>query len=96
MTPEEVPDILYPHWQQEYEAALIEPDSEILEERIGAAESAIERRLQELAYDSNHYTERQVIRDAQTSLRRLRNILGPSPTERTGPIAYLSFPDNLK
>jgi hypothetical protein len=73
-----IPDILYPHWQNEYEAALMEPNGE----RIEAAEAAILRRLQELAHDSNHHTERQVISDALASLRQLRNIPGsPSPTE---------------
>jgi hypothetical protein len=73
-----IPDILYPHWQREYQAALIEPDSEILQERIDVAEAAIERRLQELAHDSNHHTERHVISDALRSLRHLRNNLGSS------------------
>jgi hypothetical protein len=79
---QQVPEILYPHWQHEYEAALIEPNSEILQKRIDAAEAAIQRRLQQLAQDSNHYTERQAIGDALTSLRQLRNDLrSSSPTE---------------
>jgi hypothetical protein len=81
MAPQEsqpIPDILYPQWQHEYEAALIEPHSEILQERIEAAEAAIERRLQQLAQDSNHHTERHVIGDALTSLRQLRKNLGSS------------------
>ena len=76
-----VPDTLYPHWQHEYEAALIEPDNKILQARIEAAEAAIETRLQQLAQDSNHHTERHVISDALRSLRHLRNILTSSPTE---------------
>jgi len=75
--PRQVPEILYPHWQHEYEAALIEPNSEILQERIEDAEAAIQRRLQQLSQDSNHHTERQVINDALTSLRQLRNSLPP-------------------
>lgn len=73
-----IPDILYPHWQHEYEAALLEPDIETLRERIEAAEAAIQRRLQELAQDSNHHTERHVISDALRSLRQLRNSLPPT------------------
>jgi len=67
------PDILYPHWQNEYEAALVELDDKVLQERIDAAEAAIYRRLQQLSQDSNHHTERQVINDALASLASLRN-----------------------
>jgi len=67
------PDILYPHWQNEYEAALVELDNKVLQERIDAAEAAIYRRLQQLSQDSNHHTERQVINDALASLASLRN-----------------------
>ena len=67
------PDILYPHWQNEYEAALVELDNNVIQERIDAAEAAIYRRLQELSQDSNHHTERHVINDALTSLASLRN-----------------------
>jgi hypothetical protein len=67
------PDILYPHWQNEYEAALVELDNNILRERIDAAEAAIYRRLQQLSQDSNHQTERHVINDALASLASLRN-----------------------
>jgi hypothetical protein len=66
------PDILYPHWQNEYEAALVELDDEVLQERIDAAEAAIYRRLQQLSQDSNHHTERHVINDALASLASLR------------------------
>jgi len=67
------PDILYPHWQNEYEAALVELDNNVIQERIDAAEAAIYRRLQELSQDSDHHTERHVINDALTSLASLRN-----------------------
>ena len=77
---QQVPEILYPHWQNEYEAALVEPNSEILQELIEDAEAAIQRRLQQLSHDSNHHTERQVINDALTSLRQLRNDLHSSST----------------
>ena len=66
------PDILYPHWQNEYEAALVELDNNLLQERIDAAEAAIYRRLQQLSQDSNHHTERHVINDALASLAGLR------------------------
>jgi len=65
------PDI-YPHWQNEYEAALVELDNNVLQERIDAAEAAIDRRLQQLSQDSNHHTERHIINDALASLASLR------------------------
>jgi hypothetical protein len=74
--PQPSPEILYPHWQREYEAALLEPESEALRELIKDAEAAISRRLLELAHDSDHHTERQVIDDALASLRVLRQNFG--------------------
>jgi hypothetical protein len=35
------PEILYPEWQSEYQAAIIEVDAERLKERVEAAEAAI-------------------------------------------------------
>jgi hypothetical protein len=70
------PETLYPSWQKEYEAAIQEPNIETLPERIEVAEGAIERRLQQLAHDSNHHTERQVIRGCPN---------GPSPTPKQSP-----------
>ena len=70
------PAILYPYWQNEYEAALLELDNKVLQELIDAAEAAIHRRLQQLSQDSNHHTERHVINDALASLANLRNGVG--------------------
>jgi hypothetical protein len=72
MTTEDSPEILYPHWQEEYQAALLEVDSKKLPGRIEAAETAIFNRLQELSQSSDHHTERQVIGDALQSLRFLK------------------------
>ena len=66
------PEILYPHWQNEYQAALFEDDPEKLAERVAAAETAIYRRLQQISLDSDHHTERHVIEDALASLRVLK------------------------
>jgi hypothetical protein len=68
-------EILYPHWQNEYAAALLELDRETLNQRIEAAEDAIERRLQQLSKDSNHHAERRVIHDALISLQLLKKFL---------------------
>jgi hypothetical protein len=67
----EAAEILYPERQSEYEAALLDVDRENLKDQIKAAEEAIERRLQQLSQDSNHYAERRVIHDALISLRLL-------------------------
>jgi len=65
-------EIFYPHWQNEYEAALLEPEPERLFDRIQAAETAIFERLQEISQNSDHHTERQVIEDALAALRVLK------------------------
>ena len=66
------PEILYPDWQNEYAAALLETNSEKLSARLEAAEAAIFNRLQHLSQNSDAYTERQVIEDALQSLRVLK------------------------
>ena len=69
--------ILYPHWQNEYAAALVETNPQKLPERVEAAEAAIFKRLKHLPQDSDSYIERQVIEDALQSLRTLKkNELG--------------------
>jgi len=71
------PKILYPEWQNELRAALLELDREKLRERIATAGAAIFKRLQAISHDPNHITERQTIEDALTSLRVLkRDVLG--------------------
>ena len=46
--------ILYPEWQNEYQAALLELDRQRLGERVAATEAAIYKRLQTIAESSNH------------------------------------------
>ena len=70
------PKILYPDWQQEYLAALLELDPKKLPQRVEAAETAIFRRLQELSLSSNNQAERQAIEDALASLRVLKREIG--------------------
>lgn len=65
-------EVLYPHWQAEYEAAVVEPDRDKLSDRISAAETAISNRLERLSQDANHHVERQVIEAALASLRSLK------------------------
>jgi len=66
------PEILYPEWQPEHQAALLELDTEKLRERVAAAETAIFNRLQAISQGSNHTAERQAIEDAFASLRVLK------------------------
>jgi hypothetical protein len=66
------PKILYPEWQQEYLAALLELDPAKLLQRLTEAETAIFGRLQELSLSSNNQAERQAIEDALASLRMLK------------------------
>jgi hypothetical protein len=70
-------EILYPEWQNEYEAALEEQEPAKLKARIEAAEAAIYNRLQQISQNSDHHTERHVIEDALNSLRTMqRDVLG--------------------
>ena len=66
------PNIVYPEWQYEYRAALLELDTEKLRERVAAAETAIFNRLQAISHDPDHNAERQAIEDALASLRVLK------------------------
>jgi hypothetical protein len=75
------PEILYSHWQNEYQAAIVEDDPEKVAERVAAAETAIFKRLQQISLDSDHHTERHVIEDALASLRVLK-MNGPDSPDR--------------
>jgi hypothetical protein len=69
--------ILYPEWQAEYQAALLELDPKTLFEWVTAAETAIFNRLQAMSHNSDGNTERQAIEDALAALRVLkRDTLG--------------------
>jgi hypothetical protein len=71
-TEDQSPESLYPAWQNEYQAALVEVDREKLKERVEAAETAIYKRLQQISLSSDHHTERNVIEDALNSLRVIK------------------------
>jgi len=64
------PKILYPEWQNDYQAALLELDRKRLLERVKAAETAIFNRIQAIL--PGHAAERQAIEDALANLRVLR------------------------
>lgn len=68
-TDEQIP---YPEWQKPFLQALLELDEEKLSERVAAAEAAISKRLQVIAYDPLQQMERHAIEDALSSLRILK------------------------
>ncbi len=52
-------------WYQLYGAAVVELDPKLLIDRVDATEAAIQGRLRDLQYDSDHHEERQLMADAQ-------------------------------
>ena len=68
----EAPKILYPEWQHEYLAALVELDAKTLFERVTAAETAIFNRLQSISHNPDSHAERQAIEEALASIRVLK------------------------
>jgi hypothetical protein len=66
------PEILYPDWQNEYQAALVELDREKLPKRVAAAETSVYMRLQQISRGSDDQAERQAIEDALAGLRFLK------------------------
>jgi hypothetical protein len=66
------PKILYPEWQNDYEAALAEPDREKLAELVAAAETAIFIRLHTILQSAEHRAEHQAIENALAGLRVLK------------------------
>ena len=63
------PNLRFPDWQLEYQAALLEVDPQKLPERVKAAEAAIFLRQQALVHSSDGHAERQAIEDAMHALR---------------------------
>lgn len=59
-------------WYQLFGAAVVELDPKRLIERVDATEAAIQGRLRDLQYDSDHHEERQLLEDAQRTLALLR------------------------
>jgi hypothetical protein len=59
-------------WVASFESAFMELDSKRWMERIRIAEAAIDTRLFDLRNDSDHHKERELITDAQRTLRSWR------------------------
>jgi hypothetical protein len=60
-------------WYQQCAAAVVDIDPKLLIERVDAAEAAIQGRSLDLQYNSDHPEERQLMEDAQRTLRFLRH-----------------------
>ena len=67
-------DIRAQAWVACFESAFMELDPQSLMERIGMAEAAMDARLFDLRNDSDHHEERELITDAQRTLRSLRRM----------------------
>ena len=65
-------NIKCPHWQREFEAALIEADLQKLRQRVDAAEAALFLRSQALVEYPQGHAERQAISDAIRTLRAIQ------------------------
>jgi hypothetical protein len=65
-------NIKYPHWQREFEAALLEGDPQTLRQRVDAAETAIFLRSQALVGNAQGHAEQQAISDAIRTLRSIQ------------------------
>jgi hypothetical protein len=62
----------YPHWQREFEAALVGGDPHTLRRRVDAAEAALFLRSQALAGGAPNSPEQQAIADAVRTLRGIQ------------------------
>ena len=65
-------NIKYPHWQREFEAALLDSDPQTLRQRVDAAEAAIFLRSQALAVSPQGQAEQQALADAIRTLRTIQ------------------------
>jgi hypothetical protein len=69
---EDSSDLIYPEWQAEFQAAIIETDLHALRIRIAAAEALMRKRLHEIADTPDHNLERMAIADAFSALHVLK------------------------
>lgn len=72
-------------WTEVYKAALLETDGTRMQERLKAAETALQGRKQEFALNGGGSAdENQAIDDALRSLMTLRNEAANWPSQKTG------------
>jgi hypothetical protein len=65
-------EVKYPKWQCEFQEAVVELNRENLFAKIEKFETAIFLRLQELAFSSDHHSEREAIADATKTIVLLK------------------------
>jgi len=65
-------ELKYPKWQRAVQDAVLEFKIDSLQQRIAAAEAAINSRLQELSFSSDGHAEQQAIQDALNVLKVLK------------------------
>lgn len=65
-------ELKYPKWQKAVQDAVLEFKIDSLQQRIAAAEAAINSRLQELSPSPDGLAERQAIQDALNVLKILK------------------------
>jgi hypothetical protein len=68
-------------WEESYKNAMLETDRSRLPERIEAAQTSINRRLQEINAGHDSKEERQAIRDALAGLNILRREVLPQAAD---------------
>jgi hypothetical protein len=64
--------IKYPHWQREFEDALLEAEPQTLRQRVDVAEAVLFLRSQALAGSAQDQAEQQAISDAIRILREIQ------------------------
>jgi len=67
-----LPVVLYPEWQTDYLAAIVELDRKRLAKRVTEAEAVITKRLQTIPQGADYQRELQAIQDALAALRLLK------------------------
>ena len=71
-------------WTQVFKKALLELNSNMLIERIGMAEAAIDERLHDLRHDSNHHAERQSLEGAISRSYEAPSVRSGQPAAHVG------------
>src|ERR1700686_907628 len=90
-------NIKYPHWQREFEAALLEGDPQTLRQRVDAEEATIFLRSQALVESAPGHGEQQAISDAIRTLRAIqREKLGYPNWDKKGQPSHRFNASNLR
>ena len=66
------PVVIYPKWQHQLRAALVETDPDKLLERVKEAQKAISKRFEKISRSTSHAAEIEAIENAMDTLDVLR------------------------